>query len=68
MKEFKDFSKVAKIQLIIVFVILTFIFGVCCFGNLTPALNGVIIYSSSLFTGLAFAYIFEKDEKRNKRN
>lgn len=68
MEEFKDFSKVAKIQFIIVFVVFTSILGVCCFGNLTPALNGVIIYSSFLAVILAFAYIFEKDEKRNKRN
>lgn len=68
MKEFKDFSKVAKIQLIVVFVVFILILGICCFGNLTPAFNGVIIYSSALAIGLAFAYIFEKDEKRNKRN
>lgn len=68
MKEFKDFSKVAKIQLIVVFVVFIFILGICCFGNLTPALNGVIIYSSFLVVISAFAYIFEKDEKRNKRN
>lgn len=68
MKEFKDFSKVAKIQLIVVFVIFILILGICCFGNLTPALNGVIIYSSVLAIVLAFAYIFEEDEKRNKRN
>lgn len=67
MKEFKNFSKVAKIQLIIIFAVFTFILGVCCFGNLTPALNGAIIYSSFLAIILAFAYILEKDEERNKK-
>lgn len=68
MKEFKNFSKIAKIQLITIFVIFILILGVCCFGNLTPALNGTIIYSSFLAIILAFAYILEKDEERNKKN
>lgn len=68
MKEFKNFSKVVKIQLIVVFTIFSLILGVCCFGNFTPAFNGVIIYSSILAIVLAFTYIFEEDEKRNKRN